>query len=68
LKPRYPASNRPDNRGWQFTTYPDCPSVICEPGFASNPSDWQILRDQKETLADAITRALAAEVTENGIS
>lgn len=63
VKPRYPASNRPDNRGWQFTTYPHCPSVICEPGFASNPSDWQILRDRKETLADAIARALVTETS-----
>lgn len=63
LKPRYPGSNRPDNRGWQFTTYPACPSIICEPGFGSNPSDWQILREQKETLAEAVTRALVAEVS-----
>ncbi len=58
LKPRVPGSTRPDNRGWQFTWYPHCPSVICEPGFGSNPSDWQLLKENTATLATVYAEAL----------
>ena len=38
-------------RGAQYVYYTPCPAVICEPGFASNKSDWANIKENQEYLA-----------------
>lgn len=40
-------------RGAEFCYYTHCPAIICEPGFASNPSEWSIMNRDIDDIIDA---------------
>ena len=40
-------------RGAEFCYYTHCPAVIAEPGFASNPQEWERLENQIDRIAYA---------------
>lgn len=47
------------DRGAEFLKLTNCPAVICEPFFGSNPDDWQeIAIDKKDDLALAIATGI----------
>lgn len=48
------------DRGAAFCSGTHCPSVICEPGFGSNKSDWDILEARKPAIAAAYAAGVLA--------
>lgn len=45
-------------RGGAYVYVTPCPAVICEPGFASNVSDWGALRDAAGEVARGYVRGV----------
>jgi len=48
----------PDDRGYAFVFLPDCPAFISEPGFGSNPGDWEWMVAHIDDLAQAVADAI----------
>lgn len=42
------------NRGSAYLRYTPCPAVIYEPGFASNPNEWALLKESLHAQAIAL--------------
>lgn len=43
-----------DDRGGTFLRKTTCPSVICEPFFGTNPTDWKLATEHRRELAQVI--------------
>jgi len=45
-------------RGGAYVYLTPCPAVICEPGFASNKADWQILKRSPQDIARSYAKGI----------
>lgn len=50
----------PKSRGAEFLRLTPCPAIILEPFFGSNPQDWRIATEKKQTIATLYASALSA--------